>query len=73
MRQNLAGTPLTELCQRLIQQASDDPSDANALLDASIILQFYGDEALALRLQRMALSKKAGGERSPPANLVRLR
>jgi len=55
MRRNFAGERLDGLCQRLIQQAQDNPDDAAALLDASVILQLYGNDDLALQLQTEAL------------------
>lgn len=55
MRQNFAGVNMAPLAQELIEQATDDTADACALMDASVILQFYGQDALALQLQHEAL------------------
>jgi len=55
MRQSFEGVELTSLCQSLLDQAEADPSDAHALLDASIILQFYRHTELALTIQGEAL------------------
>lgn len=46
---------MAPLAQELIQQASTDPSNACALLDANVILQFYGNQPLARQLQDEAL------------------
>lgn len=55
MRQNTAGTLMAPLAQALIARASDDPREAGALMDASVILQFYGESELARLLQAEAL------------------
>lgn len=55
MRQNTAGTLMAPLAQALIARASDDPHEAGALMDASVILQFYGESELARLLQAEAL------------------
>lgn len=56
LRQNLAGTDLTPLCQALIAQATNNPDDAGSLLDAGIIFQFHDNLNLALKLQQEALN-----------------
>lgn len=56
MRLNFAGISMTDLCQELLDQAAADPSDASALLDASVILQFYGEDELARQIQAEALA-----------------
>lgn len=55
MRLSTTGVNLQPLCQLLIQRATQNADDAIALMDASIIFQFYGDTALALQLQAEAL------------------
>ncbi|MFW9595672.1 MAG: ATP-grasp domain-containing protein [Macromonas sp.] len=55
MRQNVAGKVMAPLAQELIEQASADPSNACALLDANVIVQFYGNQPLARQLQDEAL------------------
>lgn len=55
LRRSLSGVDLTPLYQSLLQRAENDPNDACALLDASLILQFRGSPDNALRLQQEAL------------------
>lgn len=55
MRHNVAGKVMAPLAQELIEQASADPSNACALLDANVIVQFYGNQPLARQLQNEAL------------------
>ena len=55
MRQGVSGAVMAPLAQQLIELASIQPDEAGALLDASIILQFYGNDALARQLQSEAL------------------
>lgn len=55
MRLNMEGTDLKGLYQHLIEQATSNPEDSCSLLDASIILQFYGNNELAMQLQQEAL------------------
>lgn len=56
MRFNFQGVDLRPLYEKLIQQATVREDDAGALLDAAIILRFYGNEPLARLLQREALA-----------------
>ncbi len=58
MRFNFRNADMLPLHQRLIDQAVANPDDAGALLDASVLLQFYDKPALALLLQREALSTR---------------
>lgn len=71
LRRNLAGEDLTPILQALIQQANEDPNDADSLMDAAIIFQFYGDKNLALQLQQEALklTRHFCIPASQPANL----
>ena len=55
MRMSLAGQSLAPLATELIARAENDPSDAAALLDLSIILQINQQPDLALRMQADAL------------------
>ncbi|AFL72695.1 ATP-grasp domain-containing protein [Thiocystis violascens] len=55
MRRHLAGEDLTPFGRSLLARATQDPNDAASLFDAAIILQFLGNPALALQLQREAL------------------
>jgi glutathione synthase/RimK-type ligase-like ATP-grasp enzyme len=55
MRRFLAGEDLTPLGQSLLATAATTPAASGALLDAAIIMQFYGNPTLALELQREAL------------------
>ncbi|MBK5967037.1 RimK family alpha-L-glutamate ligase [Thiocystis minor] len=55
MRRHLAAEDLTPLGQSLLARATQDPNDAASLFDAAILLQFRGNSALALQLQREAL------------------
>ncbi|EXJ13419.1 ATP-grasp domain-containing protein [Imhoffiella purpurea] len=55
LRQHLSGVDLTAFGQTLIQRASTDPTDAAALMDASILMQFRGQRDIAMQLQREAL------------------
>ena len=72
MRQNVAGQVMAPLAQALIEQASADPTNACALLDASVILQFYGNQPLARQLQDEAL-KIQRHYRQPSSQPARLR
>lgn len=56
MRFNFDHADMRPLYDALIKQVEANPEDAGALLDASVILQFYGNESLALLLQREAVS-----------------
>ncbi|SDI48030.1 ATP-grasp domain-containing protein [Propionivibrio dicarboxylicus] len=56
MRFNFLGVDLRPLYERLIRQATEREDDAGALLDAAVILRFYGNEPLARLLQREALA-----------------
>ena len=55
MRQSVSGTVMAPLARQLIELAAHDPDEAGALMDASVILQFYGNDALARQLQGEAL------------------
>ncbi len=55
MRRHYAGEDLTPLGQVLLERAAANPADAAALMDAAIILQFKGQERIALVLQQQAL------------------
>jgi glutathione synthase/RimK-type ligase-like ATP-grasp enzyme len=55
MRMSFENIELGPLCQSLLKRAEDNVADACALLDASIILQFYRHTDLALQVQREAL------------------
>lgn len=55
MRRFLAGEDLTPLAQHLLDTATTDAAASGAMLDAAIVMQFYGNTALALELQREAL------------------
>lgn len=72
MRQNVAGTDMTPLATSLLKQAEADPDNASALLDASVILQFYSQVPLALQLQTEAL-KVQRTFHQPSAKTARLR
>ncbi|GAB2181304.1 hypothetical protein DLREEDagrD3_15270 [Denitratisoma sp. agr-D3] len=72
MRLNFAGVELTSLCQSLLARAEADPDDAYALLDASVLLQFYRQPELALQVQAEAL-KLRRHYRQPTTRPLRLR
>ena len=55
LRLNFEGVDLRPLCQSLIETAFTHADEAGALLDAALIFQFYGDPAMALRLQNEAI------------------
>lgn len=55
MRRSLAGEDLAPLYQSLIARAQADGTETAALMDASLILQFYGDPDMAMQLQEAAL------------------
>ncbi len=55
LRRYLSGEDLAPLGLRLMDQATDQPLAAGALLDAAFIMQFYGKPTLALDLQHLAL------------------
>src|SRR5437879_12144472 len=50
-----AGTDLIPIGRRLVERATDDPTDAAALMDLSIILQLAGDRTTGLATQAQAL------------------
>ena len=56
MRQAFAGDSLESLAQTLLQRAEDDPLDANALMDLSVVLQLQGHKELGLKVQALALN-----------------
>ncbi|WPL18568.1 Glutathione synthase/Ribosomal protein S6 modification enzyme (glutaminyl transferase) [Thiorhodovibrio winogradskyi] len=72
LRRHLSGEDLGVLGQSLLDQATQNPEDAAALLDASTIIQFRGDAHLALQLQAEAL-KLCRTYRIPAAKPVRTR
>lgn len=58
LRLNFAGVDLRPLCQKLLKKAAENPDDSCSLMDAAILLQFYGNPTLAKNLQREALKLK---------------
>jgi glutathione synthase/RimK-type ligase-like ATP-grasp enzyme len=58
MRLHLAGADMAALGRQLVARAEADTSDACALMDASIVLQFLGQRDLALAMQRLALQSR---------------
>ncbi len=52
------GTDLTPLGDALIQRAKQDPEDAEALMDLSIVLQLREQSDLAVKIQAQALTIK---------------
>ncbi|HEX8988408.1 MAG TPA: hypothetical protein VF816_10630 [Rhodocyclaceae bacterium] len=55
LRLNFSGADLSRLGTDLLSRAAAAPDDACALLDASYILQFKGEDALAMAVQQEAL------------------
>lgn len=55
MRQALSGVDAAPLVQTLMARATDNPNDANALLDLSILLQINRKRELGLGVMRQAL------------------
>ncbi len=49
------GVPLTPIATHLIEQASSDPDDADALMHLSVVLQLHGLKAEGLAVQACAL------------------
>ena len=72
MRMHLAQADMTPLYQQLLARAGELPEDADALLDAGMILQMHGQPALALQLQQEALRVQRHF-RLPARRPVRLR
>lgn len=54
-RMAFSGVDLARLGTRLVERANRDPSDLNALMDLSTILQLRGDRETALAVQAKAL------------------
>ena len=58
MRQNFAAQKMAPLAQELMAAAAQDPQNTAALLDAAVILQFYGHPQMAMTLQQEALKTR---------------
>lgn len=55
MRLHAQNIDLVKLGQALLESAIEDTSNVQAIMDAAIVVQFLGDQALALQLQQEAL------------------
>lgn len=55
MRLALAGVDLKPLGAHLVERATNDPDDANGLMDLSLVLQLTGNREIALATQAQAL------------------
>jgi len=58
MRMAISGKDLGPHAQELISRAKNDPDDANALLDLSILLQLTENREIAMNIQAEALALK---------------
>ena len=58
MRLAMSGIDLAPMAQELISRAKNNPGDAEALLDLSIIMQLNSNRELAMNLQAEALAMK---------------
>jgi glutathione synthase/RimK-type ligase-like ATP-grasp enzyme len=56
MRLAYSGVDLAPLGQKLIEKTEQNPNDANALMDLSMVLQLRGNKELALQLQQDAIN-----------------
>ncbi|MGB4498226.1 MAG: RimK family alpha-L-glutamate ligase [Methylococcaceae bacterium] len=56
MRLAYSGVELAPLGQKLIEKIEQNPNDANALMDLSMILQLRGNKELALQFQQDAIN-----------------
>lgn len=73
LRQSLAGIDLAPLGQTLMARATENPDDANALLDLSTILQINRNRELALAMQRQALEMQQLYHAPAPDGAIGLR
>lgn len=58
MKMAYSGVDLTSLGNSLLERASLDATDNNALMDLSIVLQLRGDPTTAMAIQRQALQQQ---------------
>jgi glutathione synthase/RimK-type ligase-like ATP-grasp enzyme len=56
MRLAYSGAELAPLGQKLIEKTEQNPNDANALMDLSMVLQLRGNKELALQFQKDAIN-----------------
>jgi len=73
MRKALEGNDLGSLAQQLIDRMSRDPTDANAMLDLSTILQLRFQPELGLAAQGQALQMRQLYRLGRPADLAKIR